>query len=273
MKILNHLLYLDNGALVVQKPSPNLGGKYVPQFLVIHFTGATSAESAVNWFLNNNAEASAHLVIGDDGSITQMAPFNVVTWHAGKSQWAGLKGLNSHSIGIELANAGQLEKQGANWVSRLDRKIIANEMVKVAAHKNGGTKTGWHTFSEIQLKTANEIANLLVSHYGLKDIVGHDDIAPGRKVDPGPAFPMSSFRSRALGRKDETIDDYMTLDSLNIRKGPGSEFEPITKPLPKGTIVSVIRTEGSWGFVDVETSVHNLNDLQGWVAIKFLGKV
>lgn len=76
-----------------------------------------------------------------------------------------------------------------------------------------------------------------------------------------------------MGRKNETLDDYLTLDTLNIRRGPGSEFEPITKPLPKDTLVSVIRRQGSWSFVDVETTVHGLNDLQGWVASKYLGKV
>lgn len=272
MKILNHLLHFDNGSPVPYKPTPNKGGKYLPQYLIMHFTGATSADSAINWFLNKNAQASAHLVIGNDGSITQMAPFNVVTWHAGKSQWAGLVGLNQHSIGIELANAGMLEHQGGNWVSRLDKKIIPNEMVKVAAHKNGGPETGWQGYSEVQLQVAQEIANLLVAHYKLKDVLGHEDIAPGRKTDPGPAFPMTAFRSKAMGRKDETLDDYLTLDALNIRSGPGAEFEPITKPLPKGTLVSVIRTQGSWSFVDVETTVHGLNDLQGWVATRFLGK-
>ena len=272
MKILNHLLHFDNGSPVTQKSTPNRGPKYTPQYLIMHFTGATSAESAINWFLNKNANASAHLVIGNDGSITQMAPFNVVTWHAGKSQWAGINGLNAHSIGIELANAGQLELQGGNWVSRLDKKIIPADMVKVAKHKNGGPETGWQVYSEIQLEVAQEIANLLVAHYKLKDVLGHEDIAPGRKTDPGPAFPMTSFRSRAMGRYDETIDDYLTLETLNIRKGPGTEFEPITKPLPKGTKVSVIQNKGSWSFVDVEETVHGLNDLQGWVATKFLGK-
>ena len=272
MKILNHILHLDNGTSVTQKTSPNHGGAYTPQYLVMHYTGAISADSAINWFLNKNAQASAHLVIGDDGSITQMAPFNVVTWHAGKSQWAGLVGLNKHSIGIELANAGMLEKQDGSWVSRLDRKTIPNAMVTMAAHKAGGPVKGWQSYSAIQLSVVQDIANLLVEHYSLKDVVGHEDIAPGRKVDPGPAFPMGSFRSKAMGRKDETIDDYVTLDSLNIRKGPGSEFEPLTQPLPKGTSVSVIRNEGSWSFVDVETTVHGLNDLQGWVANRFLSK-
>jgi len=109
MKIKNHLLEGDG---IVQKNTPNKGGKIEPKYLIFHYTAGRSAESSINWLCNKKAKASAHLVVGRDGSITQLAPFNVKTWHAGKSHWAGLTGLNSHSIGIELDNAGELSKVG-----------------------------------------------------------------------------------------------------------------------------------------------------------------
>jgi N-acetylmuramoyl-L-alanine amidase len=115
-----------------------------------------------------------------------------------------------------------------------------------------------------------DIATLLVKTYNLKDVVGHEDIAPIRKSDPGPAFPMSSFRSRAMGRNDNTLDEFITSDELNIRSGPGTIFNTITQPLPKGTKVLLLKTEGNWSFVDVQETVHGIMDLEGWVSSKFL---
>jgi N-acetylmuramoyl-L-alanine amidase len=78
----------------------------------MHYTAATTAASATDWFLRPIAQASAHLLIDKDGAITQFAPFNIITWHAGTSIWHGLIGMNKYSIGIELVNAGRLSKSG-----------------------------------------------------------------------------------------------------------------------------------------------------------------
>ena len=79
MKIKNLLLYHDDGRPITYKATPNRGGKYTPQYLVIHYTAATTDASCISWFGNLVAQASAHLLIGRDGDITQFAPFNVVT--------------------------------------------------------------------------------------------------------------------------------------------------------------------------------------------------
>lgn len=121
MKILNHLLFDAQGKQVSFKATPNKGVRYIPQYLVIHYTAATTAESAISWFMMPIAQASAHLLIGRDGTITQFAPFNVVAWHAGTSIWNGIVGLNKHSIGIELVNAGRLAKAGDKFFVRLIR--------------------------------------------------------------------------------------------------------------------------------------------------------
>lgn len=273
MQIKKHLLFDDNGKQVAFKATPNKGGIYVPQYLVMHYTAATTAASAISWFLTPIAQASAHLVIAQDGTITQFAPFNTVTWHAGKSQWKGLIGLNQFSIGIELVNGGRLRRSGDKWTCPVDRCIVPDDEVMLATHKNETEQSAWQEYAGKQMETAALVAAVLVQQYNLKDVIGHEDISPIRKSDPGPAFPMGSFRSRAMGRKDDTLDEYVTSAELNIRSGAGTNFAPLTTPpLPPGTPVVVLKTETTWSFVDVQATVNGVMDLEGWVSSKFLVK-
>jgi len=270
MQIKNNLLFNENGSQVDFVPTPNKGGIYTPQYLIMHYTAVTTFESTLNHFQNPNADASAHLLIGRDGRITQFAPFNVVAFHAGKSQWKGLVGLNHFSIGIELVNGGRLNKSGDKFICPVDQRNVPADEVIIAMHKNETKDAAWHAYTSEQLEAAMEISMLLVKTYGLKDVAGHDDIAPLRKSDPGPAFPMNSFRSMVMGRQDETLDEFVTSTALNIRSGPGTNFNILTQPLPAGTKVLVLKTEGAWSFVEVQETVHGIMDLEGWVSSKFL---
>jgi len=108
MKIIRHRLRKDDGNPYPFVPSPNKGGKAEPKYLVMHYTATPDLEVAIRSLINPKRKASAHLVIGRDGSITQLVPFDRVAWHAGASSWDGLKGLNRYSLGIELENAGKL---------------------------------------------------------------------------------------------------------------------------------------------------------------------
>lgn len=272
MEIKNHLLLSTNGVPVRHLKTPNVGGKYNPRFLVMHYTASTSASSAINWLTNPVSKASAHLIIDRDGAVTQLAPFNVITWHAGKSRWNGLESLNKYAIGIELVNAGRLTKIGEKCICPVDKKPIADDDIIVAKHKNEPEEAIWEEYTEKQISVALEIAALLVSRYQLEDVIGHEDISPIRKSDPGPAFPMKSFRARAMGRRDESLDEYVTSAALNIRSGPGTVFGQITDPLPEHTRVTVLKTEGNWSFVEVQDKVNGLMDLEGWVFRKFLVK-
>lgn len=262
MKISNNRLQNDNGKPYTYKPSPNQGGTYTPLYLVMHFTGGSSTKSSIEWLCNPKAKASAHFVVGRDGSITQLIDCNRVAWHAGVSRWEGLVGMNNYAIGIELDNVGQVTKRAdGKWQNGLGVVINESDVVELA-HKNGGGVTGWQTFTQAQLDSATELASLLIQHYKLRDVIGHDDIAPGRKNDPGPAFPMDLFRSRVMGRQEVTYPKYQTTTGLNIRSGAGVQYATLTpKPLPKGTKLELLERSGEW----MRVNVLNNTDLEGWV--------
>lgn len=261
MEISNHLL---ND--IPQRETPNKGGIIEPRYLVFHFTAGRSAKSAIDWLCSPKAKASAHLVLGRDGSITQLAPFNVSTWHAGVSHWDGLSGLNKYSIGIEMDNAGPLKRIGSKFRSWFGAEYPEDEVLQ-AKHKFESEVAFWHSYTEVQIEKALALAGLLVKTYGLKDILGHEDIARGRKNDPGPAFPMANICSKVFGRsEDQDVIYEVTVDSLNIRKGPGIEYEPVSSPLQRGTKVMLLDKVDRWSRVDVTGP----NDVEGWVCNKYL---
>ncbi len=182
----------DDHWLDVAKRVPLPGGSEMPtrRFLVIHFTAGASARSSIDFWKTPEAKgASAQIVIDRDGTIYQCRPFNRTAGHAGASSWRDPKtrrqfaGLNACSIGIELANGGD----------SYPTKFSTLEPV-TARHKNGGPITRWERYTPEQIAAVTELSRVLVARYHLDDVVGHEDIAPNRKNDPGPAFPMQQLR-------------------------------------------------------------------------------
>lgn len=265
MNVSRHRLQLDTAVPVDLVRSPNTGGTLDPRYLVIHFTAGGSAQDSVEWLTNRSARASAHLVIGRDGTVTQLVPFDTVAWHAGASQWDGLTGLNQYSIGIELDNAGRLERKGDRWCSWFG-KAYPDEEVMVATHKHETKPSGWHVYPAAQIEATLKAAQALVQKYGLKDVLGHEDISPGRKCDPGPAFPLGNFKSRLIGRADDRFPRFRTTTVLNIRVGPGTEHAPLPEsPLPLDTALEVHDERGTWRLVTVLDPGGESTDVQGWV--------
>ncbi len=229
------------------------GGK--PRFLVIHYTANGSAGGAVNWFTRSDANTSAHLVIGHDGAITQLLNFDTVGWHAGKSEWKNVKGLNSHSVGIEVVNWGILSKSSAgSWVSWTGTPIPDQRVILASHRHRPGQSDGWEVFDEVQFMATVDAARAIVEEYGIgpSDVVGHDDISPGRKVDPGPAFDMDRFRALVFGRSEDDWNDLAykvrSNSGLNLRKGPSVDHEVI-KLLDDGAEVHAIEQTGKWWLV------------------------
>lgn len=140
--------------------SPNQSMRKGPKIdmIVIHSTASADFDSALSWMQNPKSQVSAHYLVGKDGRVVSLVKESKKAWHAGKSEWKGELDCNNFSIGIELVN------------------------------KNDGKDE----YPEIQIITlAGLIANIQNFYKAITDdrIVGHDQIAPTRKTDPGLLFP------------------------------------------------------------------------------------
>lgn len=250
----------QNGRSVDYIESIFMGGTFAapPRIAVIHFTYGASARSSAAWFRDrSNPGSSAHVIVERDGSVIQCVPLNRVSWHAGRSRWRNLVGLNDYAYGIELANWGYLRRSDQGWTSYTGVRI--GDPV-LAAHRNGNPPPnpareaiGWERFPDAQVTTAIEIVRRLVADLGVNEVVGHDDISPTRKWDPGPAFDMARFRRRVFGDRAEDGDVRLRVaepTGLNLRTGPGRHFADI-ELLADGTILHPLSRDGSWLEVSV----------------------
>ncbi|GAB4376164.1 MAG: hypothetical protein Kow0042_22190 [Calditrichia bacterium] len=274
MKISNHRLQGDlpyglAGEIKFVK-SPNFSGNLDPDTVVIHYTAGRDAESAVKTLCDPNVKASAHLVIGREGEVYQLVPFNVIAWHAGQSSYGGRTGYNKYSVGIEIDNAGVLTRSDHQYVSWFGRVYEAKDVVQ-AVHRNETTPRYWHRYTEVQILLVEEICRLLVAQYGIRDILGHEEIAPHRKIDPGPAFPLDKMRQRILhpNRDQDAGEEFefpasgiVSAERLNIRAAAGGFGEKIARPLPRNTRVKILEEKNGWYRVKTE--------IEGWVSADYI---
>lgn len=268
MQITNHRLNPGwHGA------SPNVGGALAkPTLLVMHFTasGRPGPEGDANYFLRPEAKASAHIVVGRNGKVLQVVPFNVKAWHAGKSIWRGVPNCNDYSIGIEIDNWGKLTRTADGQVRSWTGEVIDPGRAVELTHKHESRPCLWEQYSEAQLNAVVAVTRLILAAYPtIKEIVGHDDIAPGRKTDPGPAFPMSRFQGLAQGRGDAAVLTRTVIASrLNARGGPGLEFDTLGG-FAQGSKVKVLYdAPGPWA--QVEGALDDGKKVTAWVADQYL---
>jgi N-acetylmuramoyl-L-alanine amidase len=263
LQIMNHRL----GAPAIWKESPNTGGKFragKADTIVLHYTAGRSAESSAGTLSRQGSGVSAHLVVGRNGELYQLVPFDTIAWHAGASAWNGRTGLNKYSIGIEMDNAGHLTRTGdGNFVSWFGAPYPASDAVE-GVHRNGGGSKFWHRYSPEQIELVEELCSLLIQHYGITTIVGHEEIAPGRKTDPGPAFPLDKLRNRLLldpRSSDEGLPEAeepaapppavvlggrVTASKLNVRRDPALTAPAVAAPLARGTVVTILEELQGW---------------------------
>jgi N-acetylmuramoyl-L-alanine amidase len=198
MNIRDHRLCEDDGTPVPFVASPNHGEGLEPIYLVVHYTATTTLDAVVDWFRSPSANASAHVIVDRDGRAVQMVSLDRRAWHAGTSRWEERENLNAYSVGIDLVNAGSLERgRFWGWVDWSGRRVRRRETL-TARHKHQSVNRRWHRFTPPQIERALAIARTLHRHFRFKAGLGHDDIAPDRKIDPGPAFPMAWFASEVL---------------------------------------------------------------------------
>ena len=138
------------------------------KFIIIHYTGMKSQSKAIKRLCELNSKVSAHYFVKNDGKLLNLVPDLYEAWHAGKSSWKNFKSLNRSSIGIEINNPG---------------------------HDNGYLK-----FREKQLSTLNKLLKILIKKYkiNINNILGHSDISPDRKKDPGEKFPWKKLAKNGL---------------------------------------------------------------------------
>jgi N-acetylmuramoyl-L-alanine amidase len=146
-----------------------------------------AGERAIRWLTNPASEVSAHYVVDEDGSITQLVPESRRAWHAGRSSWAGESDVNSASIGIEIANPG-------HWWD-LAGLPDRDPTVPVETHP------GYSDFPEVQIAAVIALARDIVARHGIRPerVLGHSDVAPGRKRDPGEKFPWDRMAAAGVG--------------------------------------------------------------------------
>lgn len=170
---------------MIETPSPNFDERTLPvSMLVLHYTGMQDAASAIQRLADPVAKVSAHYVIAEDGQIVRMVDEGKRAWHAGKSYWRGVTDVNSASVGIEIVNPGH------EW--------------------------GYRPFPEPQIAALIPLVQQIVLRHRITrgNIVGHSDIAPNRKEDPGELFPWGQLAKLrlALPRPTKNLMDPLWTD-------------------------------------------------------------
>jgi N-acetylmuramoyl-L-alanine amidase len=237
----------------------------LPDMIVIHYTAGKDLASAVKTLQDPSVKASAHLVVGRDGAVRQLIPFDRIAWHAGVSEYQGRSNLNRCSLGIEIDNAGRLEKSGDRYKAWFGQFYPESE-VFIGTHRNESRETPWHAYTMDQIDTVFEICRALVQVFGIKHIVGHEEIAPKRKTDPGPAFPLDDLRRLLFedrGAAEETApvpapggmavrQGKVLPANLNFRGSPAPNGELLGPPLSGGTTLDILEERDGWYKVKVQ---------------------
>lgn len=140
-----------------------------PSILLLHYTGMSSAERAIDWLCSAASRVSCHYLIDEAGRITQMVGEDMRAWHAGESFWAGETDINSASIGIEIHNPGH--------------------------------DSGYPDFPEAQMQAVEALCLDIVArrHIGRERVLAHSDVAPRRKRDPGEKFDWGRLAGSGIG--------------------------------------------------------------------------
>lgn len=244
-------------------PSANARDIIDPDYLIVHYTATDDAAAAINWFMNTNSNPdriAAHIVLDLDGTITQLIPFNKRANHAGTSTWDTMENFNYHSIGIEVVNPGYVEKLSNGTFRRRVtntsyKTYSASESARImkATHKHkfwtATENKYWFTYPSAQLQALYALSKVLIDTYHLITAIGHDDISPARKPDPGPAFSWDVFRKNVFGTTSNVGKIFKVKEPNTNFRNSYSTNAAIIKKLPVGYEVGLIETNGQWSKV------------------------
>tara|TARA_B100001989_G_scaffold128627_1_gene90952 strand:- start:3151 stop:3870 length:720 start_codon:yes stop_codon:yes gene_type:complete len=159
-----------------------------PDLIILHYTGMESAEDAFERLSNAEDKVSAHYIVYEDGAFDTIIPESLRAWHAGHSYWKGETDINSYSVGIEIVNPGH--------------------------------EFGYRPFPQEQMKVVLDLCRDIISRHEIRYVLGHSDIAPERKTDPGELFDWKYLAENGVGlwpdpseaerekAKDVALNDY-----------------------------------------------------------------
>ena len=166
-------MYQKIGLKMAESYSPNFSLPKRPKkrikFIIIHYTGMKKESHTIKRLQNPKSKVSSHYLIKNNGEILRLVPDLYEAWHAGVSTWKNFKSLNQNSIGIEITNPG---------------------------HQHG-----YKNFSSKQIFSLKKLLNFLIKEFKInkKCILGHSDVSPGRKKDPGEKFPWEMLARNKIG--------------------------------------------------------------------------
>lgn len=187
----------------IREFSPHHNSFLTQRFIVIHYTAGGAMRGTLDWFNNPESKVSAHFVIDRNGDVAQCVSLDSRAWHCGESSWNGLKGMNQYSIGIELCNYGPICRDmtdGLFYPWNMAQKVTPIPFSRIEMHTlphTGSVFTYWEKFPGRQLLSLTLLIYALCQTYQIEDVVSHAEIAPGRKLDPGPAFPLQLIKGFA----------------------------------------------------------------------------
>ena len=165
---------------MIETPSPNFDARTLPiSMIVLHYTGMPNASDAIARLTDAEAKVSSHYLIAEDGQVMRLVAEENRAWHAGKSRWRQIDDVNSASVGIEIVNPGH--------------------------------EFGYRPFPDTQIEALIPLMADIQARYAITrgNIVGHSDIAPARKQDPGELFPWARLAKvrLALPRPTKNLID------------------------------------------------------------------
>lgn len=172
---------------LVQKPSPNHDDRKEAaiDMLVLHYTGMSSGAAAIERLCDPAAKVSAHYTVDEDGTVYGHVAEDRRAWHAGVSHWAGVDNINSRSIGIEIVNPGH--------------------------------EFGYRAFPQAQIAALIELCSGILQRHAIpaSRVLGHSDVAPARKDDPGELFPWQRLAEAGIGVWPVAIPSDLGPEALN----------------------------------------------------------
>ena len=164
------------------------------KFIIFHYTGMKKESETIKRLTNIQSEVSCHYFIKNNGDIIKIVPESYIAWHAGKSSWGNYKSLNRYSVGVEIANPGH--------------------------------EFNYKYFTKKQIISILKLSHYLIRKYkiNIKNILGHSDVAPERKKDPGEKFPWKYLSKNKIGL-------WHTLNKQELTKNRKLKISKIEKKL------------------------------------------